>query len=128
MKDIYEIQKLISTSDFNKKIQICFGRKTVGEDFDSYEKNYTRNALNPITIKGLVRFISPQALVWKKYGLMKSGSIQIYTHSKYKTWFEQASKVLVDREEYTVYNDGSGNQSSILELKGNIISIVLERA
>lgn len=128
MKDIYEIQKLISKSDFNKKIQICFGTKSVGADFDQYEQNYTKTALNPITIKGLVRFISPQALVWKKYGLSKAGSIQIYTLSKYKTWFEQATKVIVDEDLYTVYNDGTGSQSSILELKGNVISIVLERA
>lgn len=128
MKDIYEIQKLITKSEFNKKIQIFFGSNTIGEDYDSYEKNYTKVSLNPITIKGLVRFISPQALVWKKYGLTKAGSIQVYTLSKYKSWIEQATKIKVDSDFYTVYNDGAGSQSSILELKGNIISIVLERA
>lgn len=128
MKDISEIQNLLSKNQFNKKIQICFGTKTAGADFDQYEQNYTKVALNPITIKGMVRFISPQALIWKKYGLMKDGSIQIYTDDKYKTWFEQATKVIVDGDNYTVYNDGTGSQSSILELKGNIISIILQRA
>lgn len=127
MKNIRELQDLVSNSDFTTKIQIYFGTKTAGVDFDPYEKNYTETYSNPKTIKGLVRSISPEALVWKKYGTSKSGSVVICTLKKYKTWFEQARKITIDLEEYTVFKAGTGGNSTIQELKGNFINVVLEK-
>lgn len=126
MKDVPEFLKLVTKSQFTSKVQISFGTKSAGEGFDTYEKNYTTSYLNPITIKALVRSVSPQSLVWKKYGTTKVGSIQILTEKKYKRWFELASKIVYNDLEYTVFKDATGSNSTIMDYKGNIISVVLE--
>ena len=127
MKNINEFQNLFKESDFNRKVFLYFATKSMDGSYDDYEQNYTYTNLNPLCIKALVRDVSPASLTWKKYGTSKSGAVQIYTLSKYQTWFEKANKIEIDGDSFTVYKDGTGGKSTIQKLKGNVISVVLER-
>ncbi len=127
MKNIKDFQDLINASDFNSKIQIYFGTKVAGADFDPYEKNYTESFSNPQTIKGLVKSISPEALTWRKYGIAETGAVVVFTLKKYRSWFEIAKKIVIDGSEYAVYKSGTGGDSTIQELKGNFINVVLQK-
>ena len=101
--------------------------KAAGDDFDTYEKNYTFTNLNPITIKAYVRELSPEALVYKSYGLHEMGAIEILCDSRFKNAFENCNKVVVDNIVYQVFKEGTGNRTIIQTRPYNIIRVVLSR-
>jgi len=127
MKKIININKLLKHSDYCKKVKIYFATKTAGDDYDPYEQNYTYSNLNPITIKAYVSQISPEALVWKQYGLKEIGAVEIITEKRYKNYFEKCNKVEIDDEEYEVFKEAVGNRSIISERPFNLIRIVLQK-
>lgn len=126
-KEIDVIHALLKDADFTEKIRLYFSNKVAGDDFDSYEKNYTLTYLNPVVIRGLVRNVSPEALVWKQYGLSEIGSIEIIVHAKYKTWFTNVAKIEVNGDFYTVFKDGTGGRSIIQDRPNRIIRVILKK-
>ena len=127
MKEIEIIHSLLRDTDFTTKIRIYFSTKYAGDDFDTYEKNYTESYLNPVVIRGLVRSVSPEALVWKQYGLAEIGSIEVITDAKYKTWFTKAFKIEVDGDFFTVYKEGTGSRAVIQDRPNKIIRVILKK-
>ena len=87
------LEKIIKEN--STKIYIYFSTATVGDDFDPYEQNYTYTNLNPLVIKGYVRDISPEALVWKQYGLREMGAKEIICDKRYRNWFEKCNLSLI---------------------------------
>ena len=83
-----EINKLLTNSNLSTKVQIFFSYTTWGDDADPYENNTTDAKLNPKTIKAYVRDVSPEALVYKQYGLHEVGAKEILCDARYKEWFE----------------------------------------
>lgn len=127
MKKINDIHRLLKNPDYTKKIRLYFSVRVVPDNFDPYEKNYDYTLLNPITVRGLVQMLSPEALVWKSYGLTAIGSVQIITELKYLTWFENCNKVEIDSNTYTVYRESTGSRAIMQERPNNILRVVLER-
>jgi hypothetical protein len=104
------IQRLLNDSNVSTKIKLFFSTKSVGEDFDPYEKNYTYGNLNPLTIKGYVHDIKPEALVWKQYGLAEVGAKEVLIEEKYVQWFRICNKIEIDGDTYQVYKENVGNR------------------
>jgi hypothetical protein len=119
------IQQIIQEN--GTKILIYPAVKQVGDDFDPYEKNYEYIDMNPYTLKGYVSMISPEALVWKQYGLQEMGAIEILCEAKYKNWFKIANKVIVNGDEYSVFKTGSNNRVLIQDRPYNNIRVILQR-
>ncbi len=127
MKKIEDIHKLLKEKEYTKKVRIYFSTKTAGDNFDPYERNYTITALNPQTIRAVVRMLSPEALVWKQYGLSEMGAVEILTDLKYKSWFENALKVEIDSDIYSVFKDGTGTRAIMQERPNDVLRVVLQK-
>ena|SRR3990167_6203811 len=127
MKKIKEVHDLLKDKDFASKIKMFFSTKTEGADFDSYEKTYEYTNLNPKTIYGIVNFISPEALVWKKYGLAEIGAVEVITEAKYENWFRTCNKIEIDGDEYSVFKDAGGMKFIIEKRRNSMLRIVLQR-
>lgn len=109
MKKQSVLSELITKSEHKEKIQIFFSTNVAGDDWDPYEKNYTKTNMNPITIYGIVTEISPSTLVWKSYGLSEFGSVQVLCDAKYDSWFRKCSKVVINDKTFNVFKEGTGN-------------------
>jgi len=127
VKRIPEIHNLLKNSEYSKKILVYMGTLVPGENFDPFEKVYDESLLNPHTIKGLVRQISPEALVWKQYGLSEIGSVEILTDQKHINLFKTCKKVVIDDNQYTVFKDATGSNAIIQERPNKIIRVILKR-
>ena len=125
MKKIELIHSLLKDSEYTEKIKLFFSTKSAGEDFDEYEKTYDYTELNPVTIRAIVRMVTPEALVWKQYGLKEMGAIEILTEEKYKKWFENCIKIEYKNDVYTVFKDSAGSRAIIQSRPNDIIRVVL---
>ena len=119
-------KNLFKNSLNQKKIQIYFSYNSIGDHYNPREKNYTEVNLNPITIKGEFREISSEKLIWKGYGNERSGVVEIIVADKYKEWFKQANKIVIENQEYMTYKDANGS-AMIQTRSGGMIRIVLEK-
>ena len=126
-KKIPFVSQIFEHSDFCTKIKIYFSTKTAGDYYDPYEQNYTYTNLNPITIKGYVSEISPEALVYKTYGLQNLGAKEILCDSKYKNYFELCNKIEIDGDNYTVFKEGTGHKTVISNRTKKIIRVMITR-
>lgn len=124
-KNIPELKRLITEN--GTKITIYFGVNEISEDSDPYEKKYAIRLLNPKTIKGYVTEISPEKLVWKKYGLEEMGAVEILCEEKYDSWFRNCHKIIINDKEYCVFKEGVGKKAVIQSRPGKIIRVVLSR-
>jgi len=120
------LEKIIKEN--STKIYIYFSIATAGDDFDPYEQNYTYTNLNPLVIKGYVRDISPEALVWKQYGLREMGAKEIICDKRYRNWFEKCNKIEINGEKFQVFKEGVGGKFIITSLPYNLIRVVINKA
>lgn len=127
MKKIPSVIDFLNSKEFTKKITIYLATKVAGEDFDTYENNYTNSLMNPVTIRGYVSTLSPEALVYKQYGLANIGAVEVITTSNHKNYFALASKVLIDGVEYQCFREGTGNKTIIQDRPAGLIRVVLTR-
>ncbi len=127
MKNITELHSLVQDKEFATNIQLSFATQSADESFDPETKNYTLTNLNPITIRGIVKQISPSSLVWKQYGLSNIGAVEIITEAKYSSWFETANKITIDSEDYALFREGTGGRAVILKLANNLIKVTLNK-
>lgn len=121
-----EISKLLKNRKIGGKISFYFSSKSVGEDFDPYENNYTYTNLNPLTGWGYIRELSGEQSFYKQYGVHSSGIKEIICENKYSNWFKKANKIEIDGNEYQVFKD-SGGKVSIIKRPCNLIRVTLER-
>lgn len=127
MKNINVLHNLLKDKDFTKSIRISFATKQAQEDYDEYEKNYEYTNLNPITIRGVVTFLTPEKVVYKQYGKAEQEFVEVLTDGKYQQYFEQCSKLTIEGKEYCVFKDKVGAGSGIQKRSNNIIRVVLQR-
>jgi hypothetical protein len=127
MKRLTDIEKMLTDSEFTTKVLLYFASKVVGDDFDPREKNYTYDNLNPITVKGYMREISPESAFWKQYGQQKSGVVEIICSSRYKTWFEIANRITINNIEYETFKDTTGSRVGIINRPYKMIRVTLAR-
>lgn len=122
-----QLLNLIEDNKFSTKIQVFTSKRTVGEDYDPYEKLATFSNLNPIFIKGYVCDIDSTKLVYKQLGLSEQGAVEIIVNGKYEELLKIASKIIINDKEYHVYKEGTGNRFLITHLQFNLIKAVLRK-
>ena len=127
-KRIPEVTNLLKHTNFSTKISIFMSTKTAGDDYDEYEDNYTYSNLNPIIVKGYVREVSPEALVYKQYGMQNMGAKEILCDSKYKNLFENCNLIEIDSDKYMVFKEGTNNRTLISDRPNKLIRVVVTRS
>lgn len=101
--------------------------KAAGDDFSPYEANYTYTNMSPIIIRAYVREVSPEALVYKQYGLHRMGAKEIICELKYRDLFTNCNKVVIENDEYQVFREGVGSRALIQERPYNMMRVVLSK-
>jgi len=125
MNQFKEVKKLIRQT--GTKVFIYFGVREAGEEFDPEEMNYDYVNLNATCIKGWVSQISPEKLVWKQYGLVNTGSVELLCDAKYKDWFKYCNKIVINDVEYSVFKSAEGSRVLIYDRAGDLIRVILQK-
>ncbi len=76
---------------------------------DPFKHTKRKDFLNLTTIKVLVSTESFEALRWKYYGQIPTGSIKCIAEKKYLNLFKLADKIQINEEFYYCYKDDSKN-------------------
>ena len=121
------LNNIIEKGGIGKKVLIHFSSATAGDDYDGYEQRKTFTNLNPISIKAYVNNISPEALIYKQYGLHNLGAVQILCSSRYENYFRICNKITIDGNEYQVFKEGTGQKALISPRPYDQIRIILTR-
>lgn len=127
MKKIPELKNILKDIEFTKKVFIYMSTKAGGDDYDNFEGNYVYTELNPIPIKAYVREVSAEALVYKQYGLHQMGAVELICEARYKNYFLNSNKIVIDSVTYQVFKEGGGNRTYIQDRPYNLIRVVLSR-
>ncbi len=126
-KKLRVAQDIYKNNEVSSKIYIYFASQMAGDDYDEYEKNKVVLNLNPIVIKGYVREINPEALVWKQYGLANIGAKEVLCDAKYDSYFRKCQKIKIDNIEYQVFKEGAGNKAIIQQRPFQTMRVVISR-
>ena len=121
------INKLLKNSNFTTKVSIYFSYTGYDDDYDKYENNTIDMKLNPKTIKAYVTEISPDALVYKQYGLNEIGAKEIICEAKYRNWFEKCAKITINEKEFQIFKEAASQRSIITSRPFNLIRVVVSR-
>ncbi len=127
MKKILEVQNILRDLEFTTKVQLFMSSKAAGDSYDEYEQNHSYTNLNPIIIKAYVKEISPEALVYKQYGLHQIGAKEIICELRYKNMFLNCNKIIINNDTYQVFKEGGGSRAIMQERAGNLLRVVVMR-
>lgn len=125
MKTNDNINKILEDDNYCTKIFIYVATESYDENYDRFENNKVRTNLNPITIKGYVRDISPEKLYWKQYGKVEGGGKEVICKAKYADLFRNANKIVIDGDEYSCYKEGVGGNAGIVKRPFQTIRVTL---
>lgn len=124
-----------STKNFAKKIYIEFkdtvevylkGSKTKSANFDKYTNTgYVTTQQNPIFIKAIIRDIKAEELITKNIGLVAVGAKKIVIKERDVSLIKDASRIVIDEEDYYVYDDAVGNKLQIADDKFGYYTVLL---
>jgi hypothetical protein len=118
---------LVKRSDLLSKVSFYFATKTVGDDFDPIEKNYTYVNQNPQTVKMYVREIEAESLIWKQMGTKEAGAVELLCEERYKNWFMVANKIMVNDDEYEVYKEATGGRAIMQRRPFKMLRVILRK-
>jgi len=123
------------TKNFAKKIYTEFkdtvevylkGSKTKGSSYDKYTNTgYVTTQQNPIFIKAIIRDVKAEELITKNIGLTSYGAKKIVIKEKDVSLIKDASKIIINEEDYYVYNDAVGNKLQIANDKFGYYTVLL---
>lgn len=122
-----EFEKLMLKDYTATKIQIYFSTKVASDGYDPFENNLTETNLNPKTIRAYIHDVTPQQLIYKKYGLSNMGAKEIICDEKYLDWFKNANKIEIDNVEYRTLPAGNSNDNYAIKRAFKMAKIVLVR-
>jgi len=126
-KHLPEIDRILKNSNLSTKISIFFSYTAFLDDYDPYESNTADAKLNPKTIRGYVTEVSPQALIYKQYGLHNIGAKEIVCDARYAEWFRKCAKITIDGDEYQIFKEATGSRCIISDRKFKMIRVVVSR-
>jgi|WetSurSiteA1Bulk_404760.scaffolds.fasta_scaffold30278_3 hypothetical protein len=127
MRKLLNYNQTLKDRDLATKVYIYCSTKTAGDDYDAYEKNYVTANLNPFVIKGYVTTISPEALVYKQYGLHNMGAIELICEDRYENALKICNKIVIDDVEYQVFREATGNKAIIQKRPYHLLRAILNR-
>lgn len=120
-----QVNRILQNKEIATKVYFYFSTQAYGDDYDKYENNTTDVLLSPIAIKMYVREVTPEALVWKQYGLANIGTKEIICDKKYKSYFEKAARIKIDDVSYQVFKEGTGSKTLISTRPMDQIRVIL---
>ena len=127
-KSIRCIEQILKKSGFTEKVKVFPSTKAAGDDFDEFEENYVYTNLNPQTIKGHIREITPESSVYKQYGKYQAGMREILCDERWRSLFENCNKIEIDNIEYQTFKDANGNKTTIIGRPYSMIRVLVSRA
>ena len=127
-KKFFNFNSILRDQQLNAPIQIYMSTLVADEDFDSFGANYTPTNLNPITVYGYVRELSPESAFWKQYGVYQTGMVEIICQKTCEQYFALANRIVISGVDYQIYKAGTGNKTMITERPGQLLRVVLTRA
>lgn len=122
------LDNIMKDYQYSTKVRLFFSTKTAGDDFDPYEKNYTISNLNPQTIKGYVRDVKPETLLWKQYGLHETGAKEVVCDDRYYEWFKNCRKIEIDGDSFVTIKDGVSDKALIIKTPFKLMRAVVFKA
>jgi len=114
-------------TEFKDKIEVYLkGSKIKGQYFDKYtETGYVITQQNPVFIKAIVRDVKAEELITKNIGLTSFGAKKIVIKERDVSLIKDASKIVINEEDYYVYNDAVGNKLQIADDKLGYFTVLL---
>lgn len=108
------------------KLQKMLAYPSISREIDPISHEKSEELLNPIAIDAYIREVSPEALVWRYYGIIPIGSKEIVCEKRWKETIKSARKITINDEEYkTLWDDSKG--FSILERENYLIVILAKK-
>jgi hypothetical protein len=102
------------------------GSKTKSVNFDKYTNTgYIIGEQNPIFIKAIIRDVKPEELITRNIGLVSTGAKKIVIKERDVSLIRDASRILINSEEYYVYDDAVGNKLQIADDKMGYFTVLL---
>lgn len=121
------VRQLLKSREFSTKIKIFFSTKFAGDDFDPFEQNFVHTTLNPKTLRGYFRELSPESLVFKEYGLHRMGAAELIVEERFRGWFENSERIVIEGNDYQVFRHGTGNKSIMHKRAGKLLRVIIAR-
>lgn len=119
------IEKILN--EHKTRIFVYLGGKSYQDGYDPLRDNAEVVNQNPITVKGYVREITAESLVWRQMGMQEMGAVEVICDKKYTNHFRIANKIEIDGDEYSVYKEGIGNRMTIQNRPFKMIRVVLNK-
>jgi len=123
------------TKNFAKKIYQEFkdtvevylkGSKTKSANYDKYtDTGYTLTQQNSIFIKAIIRDVKAEELITKNIGLTAFGAKKIVIKERDVSLIKNASRIVINEEDYYVYDDAVGNKLQIADDKFGYYTVLL---
>lgn len=103
--------------EFKEKVEVYLkGGKIKSSYYDKYTgTGYTIGNQNPIIIKAIIRDVKPEELIARNLGMMVIGAKKIVIKERDISLIKDASRIVINDEEYYVYDDAVGNKLQILD-------------
>jgi len=103
--------------EFKDTVEVYLkGSKTKSSNYDKYTNTgYTIGTQNPIFIKAIIRDAKPEELITKSIGLIAVGAKKITIRENDVSLIKNASRILINEEDYYVYSDAVGNNLQIID-------------
>lgn len=91
---------------------------------DPFEKNTSKTMLNPVYVKCIFpKDFSFSSLVWEMSGLKDSGSKICICENKYYNLLKNCHKIIINSENFSVYQDASSGQFQIIKYQDYTVFI-----
>lgn len=113
--------------EFKETVEVYLkGSKTKGSSYDKYtDTGYVTTQQNPIFIKAIIRDVKAEELITKNIGLVATGAKKITIKENDVSFIKDASRIVINEEDYYVYNDAVGNKLQIADDKFGYYTVLL---
>ena len=81
----------------------------ITHETDPVEHTTEDTLLDPVIVQGILKDISFGGLKYKYFGELNAGSKQLLCDKKYLSLLKICRKIIIDSEEYAVYQDADKN-------------------
>ena len=107
-------------------IKTTKGSKTKSANYDKFtDTGYTVTSQNPIFIKAIIRDVKAEELITKSIGLTSFGAKKIVIKERDISLIKNASRIVINEEDYYVYDDAVGNKLQIADDKLGYYTVLL---
>jgi hypothetical protein len=113
--------------EFKETVEIYLkGSKIKSINFDKYTNTgFITAQQNPLFIKAIIRDVKAEELITKHIGLVASGAKKIVIKENDISLIKNASRIVINEEDYYVYDDAVGNKLQIADDKMGYYTILL---